>query len=117
MPVCDLLRFGLRDDCSGTIDLWRPSEERGLMECGRIVFSNGWVLEACSPQIGDGRNRDEVTAALAELLRWRGGHFEITLSCRETAHEMTLELGFSRLVRDAIAREEGVKFGARETWL
>jgi len=64
-PVCDLLRFGLRDDCSGVIELRSPAGR------GRIAFAHGWILEASSPAVeGHTSNRGTTFVAVSELMSW-----------------------------------------------
>ena len=101
-PVAELLRFGLRDDRSGTIEV-RCGRARG-----RIVFSHGWVLEASSPAVANiAPNHDTVTHAVAELMTWRSGDFTVEVESPDFARTITIEIELSRLVRDALIRDGG----------
>lgn len=96
-PVCDLLRFGLRDGCTGEIELAGPTGR------GRISFAHGWILEASSPAVeGYPSNRNSTYAALQDLMSWVDGRFSIEVSSIDPVRQLALEVELARLLRQAL---------------
>ncbi len=97
LPVHALLRFALREDRSGVLELERGGQH------GRIAFQHGWVLEAISPAVrGRAVDRLSTEQALAELIGWTTGEFSLDLMMQDCAREVALEIDLSRLVREAL---------------
>lgn len=97
-PVCDLLRFGLRDGCTGVIELVGPNGP------GRIAFAHGWILEASSPAVeGYPSSRNATYAALQDLMSWVDGRFSIEISSNDPIRLLALEVELARLLRQALA--------------
>lgn len=102
-PVCDLLRFGLRDDCTGVIEV------RSQLGHGRIAFAHGWILEATSPSVeGHPSNRGTTFVAVSELMGWAAGRFEIEVSSNDPIRQIALEVELARLLREALVDHEPV---------
>jgi hypothetical protein len=98
LPVSDLLRFSLREDCSGSIKVRGEGQHSG-----HIAFSHGWILEATSPAV-EGRPCDHSTTveAVCDLMSWRSGKFEVELSSTNPIRQLSLEVELARLLREAL---------------
>ena len=98
--MSDLLRFSLREDCSGSIKVRGEGHHTG-----HIAFAHGWILEATSPAV-EGRPCDHrsTVEAVCDLMSWRTGKFEVELSSPNPIRQLALEVELARLLRDALAQ-------------
>jgi hypothetical protein len=98
LPVNELLRFALREDRSGVLELERDGQH------GRIAFSRGWIMEAISPSVrGQPSDRETTAQAIAELRSWRSGRFQFDLT---GDREASLEIDLSRLLSEALTAND-----------